>query len=228
MEMRYFKLSAILTLLLIIHLAGSRPSAWAEERAYLKNGHNLTIQNHQTQANRMRLNITDSDFIEMDPVLIDHFEPVVPSISLASEPTRVLARELPSDNASQPLQIQPAIKEVAKKYSLDHKLITAMIRAESNFNPYALSPKGAQGLMQLMPGTALQMKVSNAYDIRENLEAGARYLKQLLDNYQNDLALALAAYNAGPVAVSLYRGIPPFPETREYIQKVLYGRLMVP
>jgi soluble lytic murein transglycosylase-like protein len=102
-----------------------------------------------------------------------------------------------------------------------------MIRAESDFDPRALSSKGAQGLMQLMPATSVQMKVQNPFDIRENLDAGARYFKQLLNTYQDDLALALAAYNAGPAAVSLYGGIPPFPETRQYIQKVLYGRLLV-
>ncbi len=225
--MRFFNLSAILTLILTTHLGGTHPSAWAEEMACLKNGRTLTIQSHQTLADRTRLIITDSDFIEMDPVLIDHFEPVTPSISLPAKQTDVPAGESSLPKTFQPLQIQPAIKEVAKKYSLDHKLITAMIRAESNFNPYALSPKGAQGLMQLMPETALQMKVRNVYDIRENLDAGARYLKQLLNNYQNDLALALAAYNAGPAAVSLYGGIPPFPETRQYIQNVLYGRLLV-
>ncbi len=224
--MRFFYLSAILALTMTI-MGGIPSSALAEEMAFLKNGRSLTIQSHQSLADRVRLNLTESDFIEMDPGLIDRFEPVALSTLRPTAQSDIPSAESSLPRATQPLQIQPVIKEVAKKYSLDHKLITAMIRAESDFDPRALSSKGAQGLMQLMPATSVQMKIQNPFDIRENLDAGARYFKQLLNNYQNDLALALAAYNAGPAAVSLYGGIPPFPETQEYIQKVLYGRLLV-
>jgi soluble lytic murein transglycosylase-like protein len=202
-------------------------SVQAEELALLKNGRSLQIQNHQTVGGRIRLNIAGDDYIDIEPGLIDRFEPVAPviplSLSQATKPSSLVSVPVPP----QPQQIRPAIQRVALKYNLDHKLITAMIRAESDFNPFAISPKGAQGLMQLMPETAHQFKVHNVFDIQENLDAGARYLKQLLKSYQNDLSLALAAYNAGPAAVSLYKGIPPFPETRQYIQKVLFGRLRV-
>lgn len=118
------------------------PSAWAEEMVHLKNGRALTIQSHQILADRMRLNLTESDFIEMDPGAIDRFEPVAPSISLSTMQSAAPFGESVLPKTSQLLLIQPAIKEVAKKYSLDHKLITAMIRTESNFNPFALSPRG--------------------------------------------------------------------------------------
>jgi soluble lytic murein transglycosylase-like protein len=198
----------------------------ADELVFFRNGGNMPIQNHELQAGRIRLQINQTDFMEVDAQWVDHFEPFTPEKkeeSPAPAPQAAANRPAPLSLS----QIQPAIREMAKKYQLDHKLITAMIRAESNFNPYAISPKGAQGLMQLMPETVQQLQVRNVFDFRENIEAGTRYLKQLLDTYQNDLSLALAAYNAGPSAVSLYRGIPPFPETRQYIQKVLYGRLQV-
>lgn len=111
------------------------------------------------------------------------------------------------------------IEEAARAYGVDPLLVHSVIQMESNYNPYAVSPKGARGLMQLMPGTARQLGVGNSFDPRENIEAGVRYLKQLQDEYQDD-RLALAAYNAGPAAVNRYKQIPPYPETQEYVKRV--------
>ncbi|MBI5582494.1 MAG: lytic transglycosylase domain-containing protein [Deltaproteobacteria bacterium] len=113
------------------------------------------------------------------------------------------------------------VAEAAKFYDLDQKLIKAVIQVESNYNPLARSPKGAQGLMQLMPGTARDLEVADPYNPRQNIIGGSRYLRYLLDLFNNDLQLALAAYNAGPERVNQYRGIPPYLETRSYVEKVL-------
>lgn len=113
------------------------------------------------------------------------------------------------------------IYEFAKKYNIDFALIKAMIRAESDFNPVAISKKGAKGLMQLMPETAFRMNVSNVFNPRENIEGGVRYFKYLLSLFNNDLRLSLAAYNAGENVVSELRSIPPYRETVDYVRKVL-------
>ncbi len=112
------------------------------------------------------------------------------------------------------------ISEFSKKYGVDFALIKAMIRAESGFNPYAVSRKGAKGLMQLMPQTALRMNVVDIFDPRENIEGGVRYFKYLLTLFNNDLRLSLAAYNAGENLVMELRSIPPFQETIDYVKKV--------
>src|SRR5574341_2024556 len=108
---------------------------------------------------------------------------------------------------------------------MDPALVKAIIRAESNFDPFALSRKGAQGLMQLMPRTAGRYAVGNAYDPEANIRGGVRYLRSLHDMFPGQLPLVLAAYNAGENAVLRYDGIPPFPETRDYVARVLgfYG-----
>ncbi len=106
-------------------------------------------------------------------------------------------------------------------YNIDPHLIRAVIRTESAFNPKALSPKGAMGLMQLMPGTARELKVADPYDPEDNISGGVRYLRSLLDSFQQDLRLALAAYNAGPTIVRERQAVPDYPETVEYIKRVL-------
>ena len=113
------------------------------------------------------------------------------------------------------------IEEHAQRHSLRPELVRAVIQVESGFNPRALSPKGAMGLMQLMPATARDLGVLNAYDPEDNIRGGTRYLRLLLDKYDGDERLALAAYNAGPGAVDKYgRQVPPYRETEKYVQKV--------
>jgi len=113
------------------------------------------------------------------------------------------------------------IRDAAERYGLPFKLVSAVIRAESGFNPRAVSPKGARGLMQLMPTTAATLGVRNSFDPRQNIEGGVRHLRSLIDRFIN-LPFALAAYNAGEKAVVQYGGIPPYPETQDYVTKVLY------
>jgi len=113
------------------------------------------------------------------------------------------------------------INRIAREHGIDPDLIKAIIRVESNFNPRAVSRKGAQGLMQLMPATAADHAVTDTFDPAQNIAGGARYLRKLVDLFDGDLRLALAGYNAGENAVWRYQGIPPYRETQEYVRKVL-------
>jgi soluble lytic murein transglycosylase-like protein len=114
------------------------------------------------------------------------------------------------------------IRQAARKHGIDSTLIKAVIRAESDFDKHAVSSKGAQGLMQLMPETARELEVSDSFDPKENIHAGVRYLKKQLKNFKNDVSLALAAYNAGENAVRRYgHRVPPYKETRTFVDRVL-------
>ena len=203
---------------LVLALCLVQPSL-ATETLRLKNGRVLIVDRHETTGFRTILILPGNGQMEIETAWIEGFEP-----SDGFEPTT----EIPGDSESMKAdkiysreELQQWVRENALKFSLDEKLLVSMIRAESNFDPLAVSSRGAQGLMQLMPETASAYKLKNPFNPRENLEAGARYMKDLLQQFNQNLVLALAAYNAGPTSVLDHNGVPPFPETARYVKKVL-------
>ncbi len=150
-------------------------------------------------------------------------EPTAPAAADSAAPARASSgptRGRPAD-VGRKETIEACIGESARKYNLPPGLIKAVIEAESGFRPDAVSVAGAQGLMQLMPATARDLGVTDSFDIRQNIDGGSRYLRQMLDLFGGDTRLALAAYNAGPGNVQKYGGEVPFPETRQYVGRVL-------
>jgi hypothetical protein len=135
-------------------------------------------------------------------------------------PDEVL-EEIPATAAAGSVDFERLVAEAARRHGLDPALVMAVVGVESGFQPQAVSPKGAQGLMQLMPGTARDLGVTNPFDPAANLDGGSRYLSSLVARYEGDLARALAAYNAGMGAVARHGGVPPYAETRAYVRKVL-------
>ncbi len=131
----------------------------------------------------------------------------------------ILTHQAWGKNASD-RQYDQIIRRIAQKYDVDPELIHSIIKAESNYDSQAVSPKGAVGLMQLMPDTAKEYGVRNRYDPFENIEGGTKFLKDLFQTYDQKDDLVLAAYNAGPEAVKKHKGVPPYPETVQYIQRV--------
>ena len=142
---------------------------------------------------------------------------LVRSVIVTAKP--VAARRA-AEEALAPRGINEAVEAIAATQSLPPRLVHSVIKVESNYNPLAVSSKGAQGLMQLMPATARRFGVANAFDPVDNIQGGAKYLRYLLDLYRGDYPLALAAYNAGEGAVAKYGTVPPYPETQNYLKLV--------
>jgi len=128
----------------------------------------------------------------------------------------------PGESKHPHIAVTELIKHYAKMYRLDSNLIRAVVRAESNFDSRAVSPRGAMGLMQLHPLTINDLAVIDPFNPSENIAGGTKYLRQMLNRFNGDLDLALAAYNSGPATVERYNGIPPYPETKKYVEKVKY------
>jgi hypothetical protein len=189
----------------------------AGDSAVLRNGFSIHYQRSQNLGATTRLYIDgdQSSFVDIPTAELDHFEsvPDVPALGSVSQP-------LPTP-APQTFDLNQAVTDASGTYRLDPDLVTSVIRAESGFNMRAVSPKGAQGLMQLMPQTASELGVQNAFDPKANVEAGTRYLRLLLERYNFDLVKALAAYNAGPQRVEQYNGVPPYYETKAYVARIV-------
>ena len=141
---------------------------------------------------------------------------LVRTVAGVEEPVAVAPAGRP---ARAPAHIGELVEQSARAHNIDPLLVDSVMQVESNYNPYAVSGKGAEGLMQLMPSTSRMLGVSNSFDPGQNIEAGVKYLKYLQDLYKDD-RLALAAYNAGPAAVEKYKWVPPYPETQNYVNQV--------
>jgi soluble lytic murein transglycosylase-like protein len=190
----------------------------ASESAVLRNGFSILHQRRQIIGTITRLYVDDKDsFVDIPTIEIDHFEPAPD----APTPTPRLAPKPEVKNTPHSFDLNQAVKDASGTYRLDPDLVTSVIHAESGFNVRAVSPKGAQGLMQLMPQTASQLGVHNAFDPQANVEAGTRYLRELLERYDFDLIKALAAYNAGPQRIDQYHGVPPYYETKAYVARIV-------
>jgi soluble lytic murein transglycosylase-like protein len=184
--------------------------AVASDLAILHNGFSIRHERRELigTVTRLYTSASGDSYVDIATDQIDHFEKDLWSPPVAAHHTS-------------PAQLNEVISEVSGRHHLDPDLVTSVIHAESGFNPHAVSAKGAQGLMQLMPQTASQLGVADAFDPNANVEGGSRYLRELLERYNFDLIKALAAYNAGPQRVERYRGVPPYFETRTYVAKVI-------
>jgi soluble lytic murein transglycosylase-like protein len=194
------------------------------ELAYFANGRSLNVKGHRLEGDTLVLSLRGGGEIECAAGAIVRIEAdevpwpeeITPKAHIDTEV------RLPALSAADRSEYEPIIRRVAAEQGVDVRLVHAVIQVESAYQPRARSPKGAIGLMQVMPATARQYGVTNPYDPAANIEAGIRHLKSLLERLP--LALALAAYNSGEATVERFRGIPPYPETRNYVSSIL--RLM--
>ena len=224
---------------ILVILAVAALPCLATEVAVLKNGFSIRHERREVVGDTTRLYVsTDgSSFVDVPTAEIEHFE-AAPEES-KSPPFGKLRAGFVAENAkngatsaavfpatsvfsrSNAVDLNDVVQSASGRYRLDPDLVNSVIKAESGFNSRAVSPKGAQGLMQLMPGTASQLGVPNAFDPQANVEGGTKYLRELLERYNFDLVKALAAYNAGPQRVEQFGGVPPYYETRAYVARVV-------
>jgi hypothetical protein len=204
------------------------PSAQAAERVTLRNGFEIRCDHHAQIEGHVRLFLSagEDNYIEFLPEEIAIFETVPdPPPPLAPKPVETAptaTRKTAADGRLSPEDLGEMLNQAGHEHNLDVDLLASLVKAESNGNARAVSPAGAQGLMQLMPGTAKDLGVSDSFKPDENVRGGSAYLDWLLTRYHDNLALALAAYNAGPEAVDKYHGIPPYRETRAYVARVIH------
>lgn len=203
-------------------MLGAQLYALADEVAVLRNGFSIRCQRREQIGDITRL-YTAEGYVDVPTEQIASFEvDITPPVEEAKQ-----APDAGTAPAAQPvsvgtkLDLDQVIREASARQRLDPDFVSSVIKAESDFYPRAVSAKGAQGLMQLMPGTAAKLGVSDPFDPRANVEGGTTYLSELLDLYNNDPIRALAAYNAGPERVQQYHGVPPYRETKLYIARVV-------
>ena len=201
----------------IIAFAVASPAS--AELIYFSNERTMSVSGHRVEGDHLVVKLRGGGEMTFDRALIARIGPdevAYPEESPApAQPTRIVSGAGLTENTS----FDPIIESASGKHGVDARIVKAVIQVESSFRPRARSPKGAMGLMQLMPRTARQYAARNPYDPKSNIEAGTRYLSKLLSEF--DLPLALAAYNAGEGAVRRFGGIPPYAETQAYVAKIL-------
>jgi hypothetical protein len=209
------KISTLAIRLAALALLGAGPALHAAEEITLRNGFNLLCDHREQTGDRVRLFTSpgSGNFIEVDAAEIATIN-IIPDPPPASH-EKVLEPKLTVAD------VHELIAQAGANHNLDVDLLASVVRAESGGNIHAVSRTGAQGLMQLMPGTALQLGVTDSFQADQNINGGTAYLDALLVKYHDHLALALAAYNAGPAAVDKYHGVPPYRETRIYVARVI-------
>jgi len=193
---------------------------FAGEVAVLKNGFSIRHERREIVGDLTRLYVSadGSSFVDVPTVEIEHYE-AAPEMPVSPAPPALNAR---ADFPARPkTNLTEVVNDASGRYRLDPDLVNSVIKAESGFNSRAVSKKGAQGLMQLMPGTASQLGVPNPFDPQANVDGGTRYLRELMERYNFDMVKALAAYNAGPQRVEQYGGVPPYYETRAYVARIV-------
>src|ERR1700704_3373639 len=211
----------VFVLVTLASIAFAAAPSFASQDAVLRNGFSIRHERRRVigSVTRLYVNADGSSYIDIPTDEIEHFEDAPAQIK--TDPTIAENRSVPQQNTN-PVDLNQVIAAASGRYRLDPDLVNSVIRAESGFNVRAVSRKGAQGLMQLMPGTASALGVPNAFDPQANVEGGTKYLRELLERYNFDLVKALAAYNAGPLRVEQYKGVPPYYETRAYVAKIVH------
>ena len=222
----FYRVATIILLLSGSLLAGDGPAASQvpqklHERALLRNGFSLIHDHREVKGTvtRLYMSASDENFVDVPTDQIAGIEKLEPEEEAMLVPQAPVAPQ-PATAAST-RTLHEIVQEVARRHNIDADFLESVIAAESGGNVKAVSRKGAQGLMQLMPGTASQLGVKNSFDPEANVEAGTRYLLDLLALYHNDVAKALAAYNAGPLRIQQYHGVPPYRETRAYVRRII-------